>query len=172
MYIVTLHFNSRFQHNHQQPPSLQIVTHRILCIRLIIIMMMMMVVTVIPPLLSSFSFILQIKNGKVKSSKINSKLWPDPSILFSQGHVFLEVVHPEEYYPLGLQPSRPSLVPGFQAAVCGPLHDPTLLQESKALQEEQTILRCVSGYSYPARTIRQVHHRWCAKKWQIGGSSS
>ena len=78
MRVVTLHFNSRFQHDHQQQsPSLQIITHRILCIGLIIIiitmMMMMMVVTVIPPLLSSFSFILQIKNGKVKSSKINKQ---------------------------------------------------------------------------------------------------
>lgn len=66
-----------------------------------------------------------------------------------KGHVFLDTYAPEEYYPMGLQASRPAPL----VAVTGSLQDPLLKQERQRNQEDRVMIRCTTGDTVTDRNL-------------------
>lgn len=69
-----------------------------------------------------------------------------------KGHVFLDTIAPEEYYPLALYPVRPSML----VAETSTLGDPLLMTERQRCGEERVIVRCMTGSTLKDRDLQQI----------------
>ncbi|KAI0208736.1 hypothetical protein LSAT2_006594 [Lamellibrachia satsuma] len=69
-----------------------------------------------------------------------------------KGHVFLDIIAPDEYYALGLQDIQPFLL----KAKTKRLRDPTLAQYRARNDEDRVELRCLSGSFLTDKDIEQI----------------
>lgn len=72
--------------------------------------------------------------------------------LNKKGHVFLDVVSADEYYPLSLHPTRPSLLVARTANLKDPLHS----QQRQRTREQQLVLQCTTGERYPSKVVENM----------------
>ncbi|CAH3161578.1 unnamed protein product [Porites evermanni] len=70
-----------------------------------------------------------------------------------KGVVFLDVMSPEEYDPLVLNANRPAPL----KAITKKLDDPLISQGATRLEEDRTVVRCVTGNKMSDKEIEEMH---------------
>lgn len=70
-----------------------------------------------------------------------------------KGVVFLDVMSPEEYDPLILNANRPAPL----KAITKKLDDPLISQGTTRLEEDRTVVRCVTGETFSDKTLEEMH---------------
>ncbi|ELU00333.1 hypothetical protein CAPTEDRAFT_217718 [Capitella teleta] len=69
-----------------------------------------------------------------------------------KGHVFLDTFAPEEYYPMGLNPTKPSVLTAHTQS----LRDPLLHQERELCEDDRVLFRCITGSSLNDKDIAKL----------------
>ncbi|CAH3121639.1 unnamed protein product [Pocillopora meandrina] len=70
-----------------------------------------------------------------------------------KGVVFLDVMSPEEYNPLVLNANRPAPL----KAITQKLDDPLLSQGTTRLEEDRTMVRCITGDTMSDKQLEEIH---------------